>query len=652
MLKVFLQEGLADSTHAAGNFGNIDGTPLACVTSQSGGSSKVTQVTNTSGIGIATINSLTFSDGIPGPLGSGANNTNVLRTSFDFVVPASLEGMKIAGSNAKTNKVIIYLGGLAEDRNSNVDFQLRGIFGADEAAEQGGVELVPKATNKFSVDTNAKRYSSSKAFDLTSSDVKLSSGTDTFYFYLADDASNTNIVPACGTFVKVYIHHEDVTPKNPENLTAAHWSDVAAAPVECESVVSETSVKLTWGEPAGPLKYNVVVKETFPSNFSGDDGPLLKFSFTSDSAVTIFNKSGTDSYKLGYSFYFTGTYLDNTNSPVFKTGAFAQNQVESLCNVTSDTTTFSGSGGANGPFNDFFLGTLCTTKTLSNTDLSGVTDFEFFYTADGGYYHQCGASAQGVIESQREDVSALKTSVSDFASATGDSVQCGCSIPAETGVSYSSDKLEVKITITGAVEPPYVVFQLYKKDEINSLLINTTVADTSMAEIIAYATTWSKAKDNVKVKFTKTDDTLSDSKAATVPDLGLAGQAAGEFTQATANLMAGGVSNVVGFKTVDGDDKIKISAAATAEMDLKSEYCLSAEDSTVQVKCFLYHSAPTKDKVSEKFAANFVQDSASTQSFECTKTAVAADDPQGDGATAKIGFSVFLLALTALVMEF
>jgi len=212
--------------------------------------------------------------------------------------------------------------------------------------------------------------------------------------------------------------------------------------------------------------------------------------------------------------------------------------------------------------------------------------------------------------------------------------------------------LEVKITITGAVEPPYVVFQLYKKDEINSLLINTTVADTSMEEIIDYATTWSEAKDNVKVAFTKTDGTLSDSKAATVPELGLAGAAAVEFTQANANAMAGGVSNVVGFKTVDGDDKIMISAAATAEMDLKSEYCLSAEDSTVQVKCFLYHSEPTKDKVSAKVAANFVQDSASTQSFECTKTADGDDPQEDDGATAKIGFSVFLLALTALVMEF
>jgi len=389
----------------------------------------------------------------------------------------------------------------------------------------------------------------------------------------------------------------------------------------------------------------------FPSSFAldvadtsfviGVDRPMLRFKFDTDTGIDL-AKAG-DSAKVAYSLYFTGGHAKDGNYYVIVSDTSTQ-----VSNGASKAT-FVGQGSADSSFyQDGILG------VTSGTAGSGTaSSFAVYVTGEKDtFYPQCGMTVTGLVQTVSSSDAAIASSSSDFGIAASASPECGCSILADTGVSYSSDKLKVKITITGAVEPPYVVFQLYKKDERNSLLIDTTVANTSMDKIIAYATTWSEAKDNVKVAFTKTDGTLSNSENATVPDLGLAGQAKADFNQDNADLMANGISNVVGFMTVDGDDKIKISAIATAEMDLKSEYCLSAEDSTVQVKCFLYHSAPTKDKVSEKFAANFVQDSASTQSFECTKTAVAADDPQGDGATAKIGFSVFLLALTALVMEF
>jgi len=476
--------------------------------------------------------------------------------------------------------------------------------------------------------------------------------------FVIDDFPSDKFDPSTANKIMCYAYHTDPTDVVAASATVA--ANYVTSPtagtfdIGDAKALSSANLEVEWGTTT-TSKVSLNGAETltsqFPSSFAldvadtsfviGVDRPMLRFKFDTDTGIDL-AKAG-DSAKVAYSLYFTGGHAKDGNYYVIVSDTSTQ-----VSNGASKAT-FVGQGSADSSFyQDGILG------VTSGTAGSGTaSSFAVYVTGEKDtFYPQCGMTVTGLVQTVSSSDAAIASSSSDFGIAASASPECGCSILADTGVSYSSDKLKVKITITGAVEPPYVVFQLYKKDERNSLLIDTTVANTSMDKIIAYATTWSEAKDNVKVAFTKTDGTLSNSENATVPDLGLAGQAKADFNQDNADLMANGISNVVGFKTVDGDDKIKISAIATAEMDLKSEYCLSAEDSTVQVKCFLYHSAPTKDKVSEKFAANFVQDSASTQSFECTKTAVAADDPQGDGATAKIGFSVFLLALTALVMEF
>ena len=197
--------------------------------------------------------------------------------------------------------------------------------------------------------------------------------------------------------------------------------------------VSSESVEVKWGYVGGTPSYGITFTESFPSYFSesssldyGSENPMLKFSFKSRS-VTIYNNDTGDinSKELGYSFYVTGAYYDdNTPNLTLKIGAFASNQDSDLCNIASDTTAFTGSGSS--IYNDFFLGSMCDTTTFySDTDLSDVTDFHFYITGTGGYYHQCGATVKGVIDFPDENVTVLRTAAADFAPALGASSICG-----------------------------------------------------------------------------------------------------------------------------------------------------------------------------------------------------------------------------------
>jgi len=420
-------------------------------------------------------------------------------------------------------------------------------------------------------------------------------------------------------------------------VTIALCAYVEATPV---TVYSATNTSVKWVTvPSGldtAIDDTISITEVFPSvsaySSRFDDGPVIQFKFTSNAVANYKDGGGTGDGSFdvihGVSIangYFTGT--PTTKIIVASTDANATGK--QLC-LGSEAVTYDNT--ISSPDYDVKMEGKCNTNDGGDNNIDAVDDFIFYIAVSPDeFYPQCGLTIKGAVAYDDAANNTTDLTAYDYsASAVAATLVCGCTVKPES-LTHTGGKLKLDVVLTSPVEVPYTVFQL-ARDDSEKLLFDTsaTTADDylatwSAATVTATFTTVSAAADSL---------TPSDSVTATLPTA----DAAADLNATLVSLDTDGTTAAKADVATDGTAEKPVNFEFTFVKDL----CLGNEK--VYVNCFLYRAAAANAAVDETVAANY-KGKGKVQSFDCES---GSDD---SGAENSIGFSMFLLMLTALAIE-
>jgi len=414
--------------------------------------------------------------------------------------------------------------------------------------------------------------------------------------------------------------------------------------VEATAVIvySATNTSVKWVTvPSGldtAIDDTISITEVFPSvsaySSRFDSGPVIQFKFTSNAVANYKDGDGTGDGSFdvihGVSIangYFTGT--PTTKIIVASTDTNATGK--QLC-LGSETVTYDNT--ISSPDYDVKMQGICNTNDTGNSDIDAVDDFIFYIAVTPDeFYPQCSMTIKGAVAYNDEpaDATTALTAYDYSASAVAATLVCGCTVKPDS-LTHTGGKLTLDVVLTSQVEVPYTVFQL-ARDDSEKLLFDTSVTATADD----YLTTWKAGK--VAATFTTVSaaaDPLTTSDSVTA-------------TLTTADKAADLNATLVSLDT-DGTTAAKADVATdgTTEKPVKFEFTfvkdLCLGNKKVYVNCFLYGAAAANAAVDETVAANY-KGKGTAQSFDCES---GSDD---SGAENSIGFSMFLLMLTALAIE-
>jgi len=415
-------------------------------------------------------------------------------------------------------------------------------------------------------------------------------------------------------------------------VTIALCAYVEATPV---TVYSATNTSVKWVTvPSGldtAIDDTISITEVFPSvsaySSRFDDGPVIQFKFTSNAVANYKDGGGTGDGSFdvihGVSIangYFTGT--PTTKIIVASTDANATGK--QLC-LGSEAVTYDNT--ISSPDYDVKMEGKCNTNDGGDNNIDAVDDFIFYIAVSPDeFYPQCGLTIKGAVAYDDDanctsDLTAYDYSASAVAA---DTLVCGCTVKPDS-LTHTGGKLTLDVVLTSQVEVPYTVFQL-ARDDSGKLLFDTnaTTADD-------YLTTWKAGK--VTAKFTTVSAVMSDSVDAALTTA----DKAADLNATLVSLPTDGAADDLDVAT-DGSDNKLVKFEITFNKDL----CLG--NKKVYVNCFLYKAAADNVAVDATVAANYVGKE-EPQDFDCE---TGSDD---SGAENSIGFSMFLLMLTALAIE-
>jgi len=405
----------------------------------------------------------------------------------------------------------------------------------------------------------------------------------------------------------------------------------AAAAVTTSVAVGASESMVGWGTVETIADGSVSgVTAAFPSTFKavdtyGSSNPIVFYKTKMVEAVTINDDTTTTTKAIVFSLEVKGAAFKGSDTVVHAEVHAAGKKIcdGDLDGASSLTDTIVA---------DYIVNGLCAPATSGSSEITiGTSDFIGIYvsgTADS-FYAQCGMTFNASI-SHDDNVLASGNylTTSDAFEGTATPYTCGCTV--KSGITHTDGKLTLDVVLTSPVAVPYTVFQL-ARDASEKLLLDTEA--TAAAD---YLTTWTAGK--VTAKFTTVSaaaDTLktSDSVDAALP---------------TAANAADLNATLVSLPTNGAEDDLVVAIDGTTNDPVKFEFtfnkdlCLGNEK--VYVNCFLYGAAAANLAVDATVAANYVGKE-DPQGFDCE---TGSDD---SGAENSIGFSMFLLMLTALAIE-
>jgi len=383
------------------------------------------------------------------------------------------------------------------------------------------------------------------------------------------------------------------------------------------------------------------VTAAFPSTFStaqtsanatyGTGNPVVFYKTKMGAAVKLANKTGTTGHVLVFSLEVEGAAFKVAATTFHANVQAAGNTASAVCANALTGFVLTDTIVADNIFN-----VLCTPTTAADedTDLPISTFFGIYFSGSAeGFYPQCGMKFNAAISGDEGADLTIADYITVTAGFTGTATEyiCGCTVQADS-LTHTGGKLTLDVVLTSPVEVPYTVFQL-ASDSSEKLLFDTSATATpddylatwSAATVTATFTTVSAAADPL---------TTSDSVTATLPKA----DAAADLNATLVSLDTDGTTAAKADVATDGTTEKPVKFEFTFVKDL----CLGNEK--VYVNCFLYGAAAANAAVDETVAANY-KGKGTAQSFDCES---GSDD---SGAENSIGFSMFLLMLTALAIE-
>jgi len=375
------------------------------------------------------------------------------------------------------------------------------------------------------------------------------------------------------------------------------------------------------------------VTAAFPSTFKakntyGNSSPIVFYKTKMVEAVTIHDADTTTTKAIVFSLQVKGAALSGSATVLY---AEVHADGKKIC----DADLVGASSLTDTIVADYIGNVLCAPTTSNNNPIT-ITNTNFFGiyvsgTADK-FYAQCGMTFNAAISFDDNVLtSSAYLTTSNAFEGTATAYTCGCTVKSGS-LSHTGGKLTLDVVLTSPVEVPYTVFQL-ARDDSEKLLFDTSVTATADD----YLTTWKAGK--VAATFTTVSaaaDPLTTSDSVTA-------------TLTTADKAADLNATLVSLDT-DGTTAAKADVATdgTTEKPVKFEFTfvkdLCLGNKKVYVNCFLYGAAAANAAVDETVAANY-KGKGTAQSFDCES---GSDD---SGAENSIGFSMFLLMLTALAIE-
>jgi len=406
----------------------------------------------------------------------------------------------------------------------------------------------------------------------------------------------------------------------------------AAAAVTISKAAGGSNSEVGWGTVETIADGSVDgVTAAFPSTFKavdtyGSSNPIVFYKTKMVEAVTINDDSAITTKAIVFSLEVKGAAFKGSDTVVHAEVHAVSKKIcdGGLDGATSLTDTIVA---------DYIVNGLCAPATSGSSEITiAATDFIGIYvsgTADR-FYAQCGMTFNASIS---HDDNVLTSSshyltASNAFEGTATAYTCGCKV--KPGITHTDGKLKLDVVLTSPVAVPHTVFQL-ARDASEKLLLDTEA--TAAAD---YLTTWTAGK--VTAKFTTGNAgadpvVLSDSVDATLTEAANAADLNATLVSLPTN---GAEDDLV--VAIDGTNNDPVNFEFTFNKDL----CLGNEK--VYVNCFLYGAAATNVAVDATVAANYVGKE-DPQEFDCE---TGSDD---SGAENSIGFSMFLLMLTALAIE-
>jgi len=401
----------------------------------------------------------------------------------------------------------------------------------------------------------------------------------------------------------------------------------AAAAVTISKAAGGSNSEVGWGTVETIADGSVDgVTAAFPSTFKavdtyGSSNPIVFYKTKMVEAVTINDDSAITTKAIVFSLEVKGAAFKGSDTVVHAEVHAVSKKIcdGGLDGATSLTDTIVA---------DYIVNGLCAPATSGSSEITiAATDFIGIYvsgTADR-FYAQCGMTFNASIS---HDDNVLTSSshyltASNAFEGTATAYTCGCKV--KPGITHTDGKLKLDVVLTSPVAVPHTVFQL-ARDASEKLLLDTeaTAADD-------YLTTWKAGK--VTAKFTTVSAVMSDSVDAALTTA----DKAADLNATLVSLPTDGAADDLDV-AIDGSDNKLVKFEITFNKDL----CLG--NKKVYVNCFLYKAAALNVAVDATVAANYVGKE-EPQDFDCE---TGSDD---SGAENSIGFSMFLLMLTALAIE-
>jgi len=385
--------------------------------------------------------------------------------------------------------------------------------------------------------------------------------------------------------------------------------------------------KVAWGDAAASIDAGKIagVADVFPSKVSakgtyGTGKPVVYYQTNMDKPITIPASGTTTSKKFIFSLEVKGAAFTGSTSAFHATVEYEGHSDGYICASDLVITT----ALTDAIVTDSIFNTVCT-ATISNTaiEVAANKSVGAYFSGTAGFYAQCGMTFNAAMTSDSNDLaSSAYIAAADF-TGTATPYSCGCTV--KSGITHTDGKLKLDVVLKSDARVPHTVFQL-ARDASEKLLLDTeaTAADD-------YLTTWKAGK--VTAKFTTVSAVMSDSVDAALTTA----DKAADLNATLVSLPTDGAADDLDVAT-DGSDNKLVKFEITFNKDL----CLG--NKKVYVNCFLYKAAADNVAVDATVAANYVGKE-EPQDFDCE---TGSDD---SGAENSIGFSMFLLMLTALAIE-
>jgi len=409
-------------------------------------------------------------------------------------------------------------------------------------------------------------------------------------------------------------------------LTIGVALGAAGTPDEAVAAGGDGS-KVAWGNANATIAAGNIdgVTNLFPSKVSSKAGnPVVYYQTKMSTDITIHDDNATKSSKdFIFSLEVKGAAFTGPTSAFHATVEYQGHTAGYIC----DKDLAIGTALTDAIVTDNIFNAVCTATTTSITAEIAVAKTKFvgaYFSGTAGFYAQCGMTFNAAMTTQDSDLtdSVYNTRTADF-TGTATPYTCGCTV--KPGITHTDGELKLDVVLTSIAKVPYTVFQL-ARDASEKLLLDTeaTAADD-------YLTTWKAGK--VTAKFTTVKAVISNSVDAALTTA----DKAADLNATLVSLPTDGAADDLDV-AIDGSDNKLVKFEITFNKDL----CLG--NKKVYVNCFLYSAAATNAAVDGTVAANYVG-KGTPQDFDCE---TGSDD---SGAENSIGFSMFLLMLTALAIE-